>query len=88
MHGSDSVIRVKRPHRRLTHDDRVRIVNLRYGSVTDCTRKVRSIYYVAKELRLSHETVRRCLFNFETGGRNFTVFEKPSRKFSCISPSL
>ena len=76
---------MKIPHRRLTQDDRKRIVFRRFGSLDDFSVVILSLPKISKQMRIPCSTVNYVTLKFCRGGHTFDVFETPSRRFRKLT---
>ena len=56
---------VKRHQRNLTKEDKLKVIGLRYGSLTHFDAPVRTFYQISKTIRIPYATVRRFLLIFK-----------------------
>ena len=78
----------KKAHRRLTDEEKVRIVGLRFGGFfdgNDFTVLHCNIDAIAKATNVPYSTVCRLLRDFKSHGNNIdAILQKKERQFACI----
>jgi len=76
---------VKRHQRKITKDDKLKVLGLRYGSLNDFSNAVRTYYAISKTLHIPYATVRRICVRFENSNRQLEQFlSKRPRRFLKI----
>ena len=79
----------KRPERTLTPGDKVRIIGLRYGSLTEFRGEVRTMTQISRRLHIPRASVGRVVKNFEDLGKDLPgLVLKRKRHFLCIPAAI
>ena len=79
----------KRSHRRLTLEDKVRIIGLRYGSVQNFEEEKKPVAFIAKRTNIPYATVTRVLRFFISSNFSIKSLEGKKRpKFARIDDQL
>ena len=79
----------KKQKRRLDKETKLRIINLRYGSLVNFDQPVRDIREISKALHLPWSTIQHFLRAFDIKGKQLqNVIEKPPRRFSTLPPNV
>ena len=78
----------RRQYRRLSIDEKRRIVFLRYGSLSAFGQPVRDQAEIGRMSRTPRTTIVHLLRKFVNSGHNLAVFEPTSTVFSCIPRNL
>ena len=79
----------KKQKRRLDKETKLRIINLRYGSLVNFDQPVRDIREISKALHLPWSTIQHFLRAFDMKGKQLqNVIEKPPRRFSTLPPNV
>ena len=85
MRLEDLVNLRKRAYRKLTKTEKLRVIGLRYGSMTDFSRTVRTTTHISKMCYISFSTVARIIKKFEASGyRLDQVHCKRPRTYAVI----
>ena len=75
----------KRHYRVLTAKDKLKIIALRYGTLTDFGEPVTSVYKIAKDMRMPYDTARRTCLKFVAVGKSLdALITKKPREFKII----
>ena len=76
---------VKRHQRNLTKEDKLKVIGLRYGSLSNFDVPVRTYYNISKSIHIPYATVRRFLLRFEARQGSLEQFlSKKQRRFLKI----
>lgn len=78
----------KRVYRHLTDNDRMQILKLRYGSLTQFDEVKMRLCDLSRALRLHPCTILHFLRNFDQRGRDLSKFKFKSTRFSFMSERL
>ena len=75
----------KRGYRKLSKVEKLRVIGLRYGSLTDFTQTVRTTTHISKICYIPFSTVARIIKKFEHSGFKLDqVSKKKKRSYKCI----